>query len=990
MGSDKARITFDEKQQYRSVIMQQGRVTLEADWNEAQEIASEDLSKDALDFVGPAGTPDDGYRVSSLTQPKFDLGISAGTMYVGGERVELDKDLSYSDQTDWLDRFIDPDWIDLAKIAQQPPAHEFVYLFLREQEVSAVEDSALRDVALGGPDTAARRRLIQHIVRAQVKGSDCAAGLKETRDHWKQQGLHFDPANMRLVSDATLELGFSKEQPQPNPCEPSSQGGYLGADNQLIRVQVSNASAPKLLWGYDNASFLYRVDVRNTKTLALQSAPVDAFHEPRTGQAVEVLLAAARLSNGEYVAAHSGFVTTVASYSRDGQELTLAKPLPAVYGDGDPKHPKPDRVFLRVWQEELPFTAGATVALTQTGLTVKLKSSTGSFHLGDFWQIAARPATPTKVYPERYLHGPQPPDGPRMWACPLAVVNRSGNTVKIGDCRNPFDNLVELTKRKLGGCCTITLRPQDAGDRKFQAVIDSLKGKGPAKICLTPGVYLLRESLLLNEGNSGLIIEACPGKAILRAANSEATFSQGMLILNRADNVTVRGLSFELPEGRVSDDQKDPLASLTVSIGIRPLHCNGLTVEECEFFFPTTVQKQTLFGVGIFAASQCAELRICGNRFIGGNVDAASGRALGVLRNPPLRLIVGFMHTPAFVPAKSTLTTNLPSAMFLRASLQSASIQRNYFERLTAASLILADSGSLAISENQVQECYAGFWILALATLLANANPQTGAGNQATDVSKAIMSAVALIAWDQIMSVTVLAALKYPLPADFDLVKAGAVKQAAKAPTVTESTLLNNAVDVMRVHFTGDAKASAADAKVVEVDAQEFARPGFTAGVNAAQAEIFPDFAEAVFGFAAAAFQHQLSLSLDFSHNDVSTVLQKLPWSTSVLIVDTDQVTDSQLTMSSNRLRSQSTSATAGVLFVNRCTVTGNVIFNELIEEESLFLVAPSDTQKRVLPLTAITGNVFRGKPSLIAPRPVFTPPAPKPMDTWEFFNTKV
>ena len=64
MGSDRARVSYDEKQQYRSVVMQQGRVTLEADWNEAQQISTEETRKEALDFVGPAGTPDDGYRIN--------------------------------------------------------------------------------------------------------------------------------------------------------------------------------------------------------------------------------------------------------------------------------------------------------------------------------------------------------------------------------------------------------------------------------------------------------------------------------------------------------------------------------------------------------------------------------------------------------------------------------------------------------------------------------------------------------------------------------------------------------------------------------------------------------------------------------------------------------------------------------------------------------------------------------------------------------------
>src|SRR5690349_11923926 len=102
MSSDRARVSFDEQQQYRSVVMQQGRVTLEADWNEAQYIINEEMRKEALDVVGPTGTPDDGYKIDfpTGTNPQRDFTIAAGTMYVGGLRVELPQATTYTTQPD--------------------------------------------------------------------------------------------------------------------------------------------------------------------------------------------------------------------------------------------------------------------------------------------------------------------------------------------------------------------------------------------------------------------------------------------------------------------------------------------------------------------------------------------------------------------------------------------------------------------------------------------------------------------------------------------------------------------------------------------------------------------------------------------------------------------------------------------------------------------------------------------------------------------------
>ena len=48
MGSDRARVSYDANQQYRAVVAQQGRVTLEADWNEASTNEAIRTTKDVI------------------------------------------------------------------------------------------------------------------------------------------------------------------------------------------------------------------------------------------------------------------------------------------------------------------------------------------------------------------------------------------------------------------------------------------------------------------------------------------------------------------------------------------------------------------------------------------------------------------------------------------------------------------------------------------------------------------------------------------------------------------------------------------------------------------------------------------------------------------------------------------------------------------------------------------------------------------------------
>lgn len=576
MGSDRARITYDESRQYRAVVMQQGRVTVEADWNEEWQMINEELRKDVLDIVGPCCTPNDGYRVLETGQvpdPLFDFSVSNGTMYVGGMRLFLANPLQYSQQADWVDYLHDPDWVEPSSLGETKSRREFIYLYLREQEVSAVEDSVLREVALGGPDTAQRLRLIQHIQRVSTDKRDCAGALAEAKEKWAGKGLNFDEQTMRLMSSGTLQASFQDVIPNPDPCEPQAHGGYLGADNQLIRVQISGfdeaSNTYRLIWGFDNASFLYRVTVGDDlKTLKLQSRPVDDFHKPRADQAVEVLRSAAQLSSitNDHIASATGIVATLeAAYVSDTQSITLPTALPAEYQDTS----KVSVVFLRVWEEEKAFTLGTAVVLGTTGVQVTLQTTGNEpLHVGDYWLMAVRPNTgvdpnaSTQIFPHRYLEGPQPPDGPRLWACALALIEwrTSNNTLHLHvleDCRNQCDK-----KGQLCGCCTVTVAPGDS----LSAAFDKISGLGGV-VCLLPGVYELSETVLVSAKNGLTVVGA--GAATIISASSIAV----ALHFVNCVNLTLRDLTIRSTQPII--ELRRPQHTETPASAIRPEPASG-------------------------------------------------------------------------------------------------------------------------------------------------------------------------------------------------------------------------------------------------------------------------------------------------------------------------------------------------------------------------------------------------------------------------------
>jgi Family of unknown function (DUF6519) len=600
MGSDRARVSYDAGQQYRSVVMQQGRVAVEADWNEAQLIASEETRHEALDFVGPAGTPGNGYAIS-MTTGSFDFDIGAGVMYVGGMRAWLPEGLQYSQQqrNDWMDWSNDASWVPVPTTA--PTTNEYVYLFLREQEVSAVEDSDLKDIALGGPDTAQRSRLVQHVVRLETAGTDCPSALATAQTTWAGEGFTLNELDYSVASFAQLQVGFVPPSTPPTPCDPVAQSGYLGADNQLIRVQVSDpkASPQCLLWGYDDASFLYGVTVTSATSVTLQSAPVDAEHIPQSGQVVEILMPAGLLSNGQYIAAPTGQIFTLgaSAYDPDSKILTLPSSLDvSLYGDGTSNNPSPPQVFLRVWEGTLPITPGTYQMLPNTGVQVNLTSTNTNnvFRGGDYWMFAVRPALATLVYPERYTSGPQPPDGPREWICPLAVLTWTAATPIAPSCRNLFDNLVDLTALDQGGCCSVFVAAvgHNQGTFTIQDAISQILSTG-GRVCLGAGTFNLTSTVEIS--GATLAIELCgmgaaalfqttPGVTTLNMATpaTPQTTAVPAILISDCRGVTIQDLELNFAPGYVAPPgpEGNPGTSYP-NPGIMIQNSYSVTVQRC-------------------------------------------------------------------------------------------------------------------------------------------------------------------------------------------------------------------------------------------------------------------------------------------------------------------------------------------------------------------------------------------------------------------------
>jgi hypothetical protein len=680
MGSDIASVSFDPTRQYRSVVLQQGRVTLEADGNEASRIASEALRLETIDLIGPAATPDDGYKLGLDASGK--VAVLPGTMYLGGWRLVLDAPVELDNQPDWLD---------------MPPVKGFggptlVALLATEQEVCAVEDQPLREVALGGPDSAARTRLMQHFLRLPLRGSTCDDAAKEIDTLLAADGVTLDPKTFQLLSSARLQVGFVPPVGEPDPCDPPAQGGYLGADNQLVRVTVIDFNPQKgtgtLLWGWNNASFFYRGTPSGPHALALSPVPVDAEHSPQQNQAIEVLLTQADLGDGNDIAALSGQVVVLTqAYDPDTDLMTL----PASFTLPDTSRP----LFVRLWQAALPFTSGTAVALDAvSGLSVTITMTALPTHIAakPVWYFAVRPSTPTLVYPQRYLEAPQPPEGPRQWLCDLAVIRSGDGFQLLDDCRNH----VGATKCD---CCGVTMGPAEvAAAGGLQAALDGLAASStPGQLLLRPGVYTLAAPLTLTPKHERLALEGCGDGVILQAdAQNIDAFRSGAILIQSAAGVRLSQLVLRLPSVPVT------LGDIQVIVmnGVRATASPHLTIEDCTFAF-SPGDKTPIGGGALTASSDCTSLTVRRNRFVCGGNIAETRTTFGVL------ITAGDNQAP----------------------LDDCDISDNLFAGLGLPVGALGPFGLVRCCDNRVRQCAAGFFLLAVA------NAGVLAGRATTDRS---------------------------------------------------------------------------------------------------------------------------------------------------------------------------------------------------------------------------------------------------------------
>jgi hypothetical protein len=459
MPGDYSRFTDNPQKRFADLLMQQGKVQLDADWNEAFTIHSRRARLQSLDVFGDAAVPratTDAFKITAKNGgPAPDLNIGAGRMYVGGLLVEAfaDDPLTYLTQP-----FFRP---------PLPPAlpngDSLVYLDVFQREITYVEDPSLIEPALGDVDTGTRIQTVW-----QVK----AASLV---DH---PGFNCD-SDLSSPSDALLTVTVNTPNDAPDPCQLPEVGGFLDVENRNYRVEVHGTSSGTATIKFGRDPVVSPVQavraggIAGQTIVTVQRIGRDPVLRFESGNFVEIVNERMVL-NGD-----PGIFAKVVSIDEAAREITIDKVVPAA----DAAAALLPRMIR--WDGKGLLSVPGTVTL-EAGIDIKITGT--NFHNGDYWYFPARAATRSA--------GPlvnAPPRGVTHYYAPLAMINvGAGKSVTVRtDCRILWPPECDCE-------CSVCVSPEShaSGQMTIQMAVDKVKKtKRGGVICLKPGTYLLSKAV---------------------------------------------------------------------------------------------------------------------------------------------------------------------------------------------------------------------------------------------------------------------------------------------------------------------------------------------------------------------------------------------------------------------------------------------------------------------------------------------------------------
>jgi len=555
MAADISRVRFDPLRDFAGVVLQQGRLLLDADFNELVALLDRRLRAETSDLTSFGPDPDhagvawvprqtpDAFRVE-LTGGNLTIG--RGRMYVDGLLAEnhgiepngfdpLLSETTGTAETPYLDQ---PYWNTPVPLPES--GTHLAYLDVWQREVTHLEDPDLVEIAVGVDATARWQTAWQVRLLEVPTGTTC-----ETDDDGIPGWLDLiSPSDGRLTTD-TVDVD------EDDPCELPPVGGYRGLENQTYRVEIHEGGDPQtdtvtFKWSRENASVAMPVvEMVSATVLRLASVGKDDVLRISTNDWVEVID-----DNFEYNG-EPGEIRKVTVNDAE-RTITFTGALPPELQPADAADAAKRHLRVRRWDQsgvvrdatgaqltdldaagstgliEVPAT-DATQVVLEHGVVVSFSAAEagGRFRRGDHWIFSARTADASID-----LLDAAPPLGVHHHYARLGVLTFPNTETS---CRRLWPPLP--TEGGEGCDCTVCVTPEShsSGVLTVHAAVDLVKEQGGGTVCLAAGAYDIGPGVEV-DGARSLRIRG-QGPATILTARGEA------LTITNSVAVTVENLA---------------------------------------------------------------------------------------------------------------------------------------------------------------------------------------------------------------------------------------------------------------------------------------------------------------------------------------------------------------------------------------------------------------------------------------------------------------
>jgi hypothetical protein len=303
MRADLTRDTFDPREHFTRVLIQQGKVELDANRNEQVSILWHYLQTLAADLIGPHGGPevDSGFQIAlepGDSNTPADLSISPGRYYVDGilcENEAVDREgnevkVTYRTQPDYP----------LPDEDSQLPAERplLAYLHVWERHITSVENPRIREVALNGPDTATRAKVVWQVkttneVPEGFDSDDPCGSVEATWHRWVEKQRPTNRGKLKAKAKEDSDKGT-------DPCSIPPESQFRRLENQLYRVEIhrggeawdgseqDRTTAATFKWSRDNACVTFPIDKLEGQAVTVKHLGRDSRLSLETGNRVEI------------------------------------------------------------------------------------------------------------------------------------------------------------------------------------------------------------------------------------------------------------------------------------------------------------------------------------------------------------------------------------------------------------------------------------------------------------------------------------------------------------------------------------------------------------------------------------------------------------------------------------------------------------------------------------------------------------------------------